>query len=314
MARAKANRKRTREEFDGVANDLMTWTCAAMGAVFLYVCAQKEGMVMEFAKYVAGCLVVVWICGFIARPIARARGLNRTNANKTHEQIWQTVAHVSMTWLNWGCWAAFVGNEAAMFTPAPIALDATIETVYVVQTAVWLVTAARHRFVAERAKDYYLMYAHHAVTLLLVVGSYVNGDKRIGALVLLLHDSSDILVDCLRLGHDLGLDADAGIYFAEVSFVGNLFTWAYVRLYRFPVGILASIVAQPSAFLNATGHQVLNGLLCVLYCMHCYWYYLFGRILYKLLAGVKSHEAGRDYEGDSESEDEGGDDKKTKSS
>jgi len=50
----------------------------------------------------------------------------------------------------------------------------------------------------------------------------------------------------------------------------------------------------------------------VLFCMHCYWYYLFMRILYKLLAGVKSHEAGRDYEGDSESEDEGDDDSATK--
>ena len=38
--------------------------------------------------------------------------------------------------------------------------------------------------------------------------------------------------------------------------------------------------------------------------MQWYWYYLFGRILYKLLTGVKSHEAGRDYEGESMSEDE----------
>ena len=42
------------------------------------------------------------------------------------------------------------------------------------------------------------MYAHHVVTLLLVVGSYANGDKRIGALVLLLHDSSDILARSAR--------------------------------------------------------------------------------------------------------------------
>ena len=40
----------------------------------------------------------------------------------------------------------------------------------------------------------------------------------------------------------------------------------------------------------------------------CLRYFLFGRILYKLAIGKSSHEAGRDYEGDSESEDEGADD------
>ena len=35
-----------------------------------------------------------------------------------------------------------------------------------------------------------------------------------------------------------------------------------------------------------------------------HWYYLFSRILYKLLTGVKSHETERDYEGDLMTEDE----------
>jgi len=252
--------KLSRESFDGAANDAMTFVCGAMGAAWLYLCVQN-GLLQQFGAYTLGVMVVVWAVGFVARPLARARGLNRTNANKTHEQLWQTVAHVSMTWLNRGCWAAFVGREARMFTTTPIAMDATIETVYVVQMAVWLVTAARHRYVAERAKDYYLMYAHHAVTLLLVVGSYANGDKRIGALVLLLHDSSDILVDMLRLGHDLGMDGASGFFFAEISFVANLFTWAYVRLYRFPVGIRASVEAAPGTYMSSFGHQALNSLL-----------------------------------------------------
>ena len=44
------------------------------------------------------------------------------------------------------------------------------------------------------------------------------------------------------------------------------------------------------------------------FCFLCLRYFLFGRILYKLAIGKSSHEAGRDYEGDSESEDEGADD------
>ncbi len=82
--------KLARSSFDGAANDAMTFVCGAMGAAWLYLCAQN-GLLQQFAAYTVGCFAVIWGCGFVARPLARARGLNRTNANKTHEQLWQTA-------------------------------------------------------------------------------------------------------------------------------------------------------------------------------------------------------------------------------
>ena len=42
------------------------------------------------------------------------------------------------------------------------------------------------------------MYLHHLVTIALVGLSYTWGYVRIGACVLLLHDSSDIVIDLLK--------------------------------------------------------------------------------------------------------------------
>ena len=289
-----------RKSYNDIIIDLMTLTCVCTTAYFLYLCSYNVGMLVQFVYYIFCFNILIWLCGLVSSPLTQLRGTNKTNASKTHEQIWQTVVHISMTWLNWDCWAQFIGNESAMFTDEPISLDANIETLYIAQIAVWVVTAARHRFVIKRRKDYNLMFAHHVITLILVVGSYAIDVKRLGALILLLHDSSDIIVDVLRLSHDLELDAESGIYIAEISFVVNLITWAYMRLYRFPI----IIHAIPHKVTNVVAGKMMLCLLYILYFMHWYWYYLFGRILYKLLTGVKSHEAGRDYEGDSMSEDE----------
>ena len=293
-----------RKSYNDIVIDLMTLTCVCTTAYFLYLCSYNVGMLVQFVYYIFCFNILIWLCGLVSRPLTQLLGTNKTNASKTHEQIWQTVVHISMTWLNWGCWTEFIGNESTMFTDEPISLDANIETVFIAQIAVWIITAARHRFVIKRGKDYNLMFAHHVITLILVVGSYAIDAKRSGALALLLHDSSDIIVDVLRLSHDLELDAESGIYLAEISFVVNLITWAYMRLYRYPIGIHEFYDAIPHKCTSVIVCKMLLCLLYILYFMHWYWYYLFGRILYKLLTGVKSHEAGRDYEGDSMSEDE----------
>ena len=57
---------------------------------------------------------------------------------------------------------------------------------------------------------------------------------RVGATVLFLHDISDIVVDILRISHDLSIEVKSGWYLAEISFFTNLLTWAYFRLYQFP--------------------------------------------------------------------------------
>merc|ERR1712086_155765 len=195
-----------------------------------------------------------------------------------------------------GAWG-YLADTNAMWTEPMGKSDDTVTRVYILQTAVWFGTAFRHRFASHRAKDYILMYVHHVITLFLIVGSWHLGidgvwhigARRIGAIVLFLHDSSDIVIDILRLSHSLGLDDKSGTFIAEGSFVTNLFTWAYLRLYIYPTKVLNSAWFESPA---SNLRNIINVGLTALFCMHIYWYYLFGRILKKLLSKDSSKDAG----------------------
>jgi hypothetical protein len=78
------------------------------------------------------------------------------------------------------------------------AVDPILRSFYLCQLGIWFYTALSCRYVDARHKDYFIMFGHHVVTIALVGGSYWMGCLRVGLLVLLLHDSSDIVADLLK--------------------------------------------------------------------------------------------------------------------
>jgi ceramide synthetase len=82
------------------------------------------------------------------------------------------------------------------------------------------------------------MYIHHVATITLVVGSHFLSQQRIGLLVLMVHDISDIFVDVLKLTNYLGYEGPRFLFAVEISFIANLFTFGFVRLYIFPVYVI----------------------------------------------------------------------------
>ena len=157
------------------------------------------------------------------------------------------------------------------------------------------------------------------------------GYLRYGLLILFVHDFSDIFADLLKVFNYLKLEGDKGLYLTETLFIANLVGWAFFRLWFFPRFIANGVVKSYRVWSLAVfdgetsllGNEFLNhhlmigespttslsyvllgiGLLLVLACMHLFWFYLFLRILRKLVRGVDSHEIGREeYEGDSDLE------------
>ena len=123
--------------------------------------------------------------------------------------------------------------------------------------------------------------------------------------MLLLHDSSDVVGDLVKMANYMGLDEKSGLYLTEVLFVLNLGTWAWLRLWEFPRrAVYSAVVEFPQGDQGAApAGRVCGVLLCVLFCMHVWWYYLFLRIAYRLLSAENAHDAGREeYEGSSDSE------------
>lgn len=293
----------------------------AAAAVLFLACLKlfiEDGVVYEFLGYILvssiGLRGVKYMFRFVGQSIGQPANLEKPrNLRKFVDQSGQFTVHVVMTVLevivlsqqDWVWWT----DTATCWTPnfKPPAL---LQSLYLAQTASWFSTAYSHRFVEAHHKDYFVMYAHHVTTIALCYGSYYTGTTRVGLLVLLVHDGSDIPADILKMVNYMGLDEKSGLYLTEISFVTTLFSWAYYRLYLFPFHVLASALhteSMPICEDTGNGMQcnIMRGLLCVLQCMHIWWFYLFLRIAYKLSNNSNAHDAGREeYEGTSASENE----------
>jgi hypothetical protein len=183
--------------------------------------------------------------------------------------------------------------------------------------AIWIYTCFIHRFTMERIKDYFMMYFHHLLTIGLLgaltlprvpvvcfplrftsgdvpiryvcaAGSYYVNYLKIGLLVLLIHDASDIGVDTLKIVNYTKLRDRKGWFGAEVcgraafscccccvcctvvmvtwrahmddgvcacayqtAFTVNLISWFYFRVYVYPMHVIYSAFACSFGIVSA---------------------------------------------------------------
>ena len=239
------------------------------------------------AALVAACLLIFPLINLVKMTSARfGRAFSRTalahvgdplskrkTMHKFQDQMWQLFIHGSMTAFELyilfvedrGAWtkeerAGVLNNEfVSLWTPHPYSQpnNTSLHLFYLVQLAIWIDTCFSHRFIEERHKDYVMMYVHHLVTILLVLGSYANNYLRVGAVILFLHDSSDVFLDLLKIFNYLKLEGRRGCFIIEFAFLANLLVWAYTRLYIFPVRIVWTGVWRGSR--EVVMHQLLSG-------------------------------------------------------
>lgn len=150
-----------------------------------------------------------------------------------------------------------------------------------------------------RRQDFRQMVLHHVVTLALVAGSMASADTlRVGAVVALLHDATDVLVELTKLSHYLDLHGRARGWIAEACFTANLVSWVATRTVGFSLNLV------PAYTLHVYQHRhekppvawALAGGLWVLACLHALWLAMFIRIVGKLTGGVSGKSVGKEYE------------------
>ena len=128
-----------------------------------------------------------------------------------------------------------------------------------------------------------------------------------GATVMFIHDCTDITVDLLKAFNYLKWEqGTVGVPGTEIMYVLNLIMWLVGRLYVFPVLVIYPILTLPLlqdiyTTIRWPFIPSLKLLLCVLFVLHVYWFYLFVKVGYRLITAVSAHEAGDEvYEGDSD--------------
>lgn len=132
----------------------------------------------------------------------------------------------------------------SFFVPDPRGRKSSREMVfiYAFQLAIWTYSGIRHRFFEVRRNDYFMMFVHHIVTMILELMSFGYDYTAYGLLIMLIHESSDIFVEIVKIFNHLHSYHKEGYYLAEGSFITNLFVWFIVRLVIFPRSVFIIIL------------------------------------------------------------------------
>jgi hypothetical protein len=121
----------------------------------------------------------------------------------------------------------------------------------------------------NKRKDFWQMFIHHVLTLVLISLSWICNLHRIGSLVLIVHDFADIFLEAAKFFKYASLQKACDIVF-------GIFTvsWLVTRLGLFPRIIYSSTVEAPQILPMYPVYYIFNSLLIMLLVLHLIWTYM----------------------------------------
>lgn len=140
----------------------------------------------------------------------------------------------------------------------------------------WSLTASQ--FYDVKRKDFWQMFAHHMITILLMALSWVCNLHRVGSLVLLVHDCADIFLESAKLTKYAQYQKVCDTIFAIFTVV-----WIVTRLILYPRIIYSSSVEAPQILPMFPAYYIFNTLLILLLVLHVCWTYLIVQIAVKAI-------------------------------
>ncbi|XP_070991182.1 ceramide synthase 2-like [Oncorhynchus clarkii lewisi] len=159
-----------------------------------------------------------------------------------------------------------------------------------------------------KRKDFKEQMVHHMATIFLISFSWCVNYIRAGTLIMLLHDSSDYLLESAKIFIYAGWRNTSNYVFFLFAAV-----FIFTRLYIFPFYIIYSTYIYPMTMYSPFfGYYFLNFLMMVLQCLHIFWAILILRMAVRFLSSDEKVEDERSdkEETDESGEEEGGVEKK----
>uniref|UniRef100_A0A1A8MHH5 Ceramide synthase 4a n=1 Tax=Nothobranchius pienaari TaxID=704102 RepID=A0A1A8MHH5_9TELE len=146
-----------------------------------------------------------------------------------------------------------------------------------------------------KRKDFKEQVIHHIATLFLISFSYCANYVRVGTLVMLVHDSSDFILESAKMLHYAVWTKTCDSLFIVFAVV-----FLVTRLVVFPSRIIhTTMVVSMDFFQPFFGYYFFNALLLVLQALHVFWAYLIVRMAFKFAFMGKVE---KDERSDAESE------------
>ncbi|XP_018619374.1 ceramide synthase 2 isoform X3 [Scleropages formosus] len=149
-----------------------------------------------------------------------------------------------------------------------------------------------------KRKDFKEQIIHHLATLTLLAFSWCVNYIRIGSLVMITHDASDVLLESAKLFNYAKWETTCNSIFVVFAIV-----FMVTRLIIFPFWLIHCTWVYPVEMYPAFfGYYFFNAMLVVLLLLHIFWAYLILRMVRKFLFGNLTG----DERSDEEEEDEEG--------
>jgi sphingoid base N-palmitoyltransferase len=136
----------------------------------------------------------------------------------------------------------------------------------------WSLTFSQ--FVDNKRKDFWQMFIHHVLTLVLISTSWMCNLHRVGSLVLLVHDCADILLEAAKFLKYANLQKACDIVFGVFTI-----TWIVTRLVLYPRIIYSTSVEAPTILPMYPVYYIFNSLLIALLVLHLIWTYMILQIV-----------------------------------
>eukprot|EP00884_Botryococcus_braunii_P017445 jgi/Botrbrau1/4384/Bobra.105_2s0030.1 len=143
----------------------------------------------------------------------------------------------------------------------------------------------------ERRSDFPVMLTHHFVTLTLISLSALWRYIRVGSMVMVLHDPSDVFLEVAKLLNYIGAETPSIICFA-----GLIVSWLVLRLILLPFWVIRSTgwgVIRELGQIPPWGY-LFNVLLSSLVVMHLYWFTLILKVAIQQLRSGKAEDIRED--------------------
>ncbi|XP_077985242.1 ceramide synthase 6-like [Glandiceps talaboti] len=160
------------------------------------------------------------------------------------------------------------------------------------------------QFFDVKRKDFLEMFVHHVVSTMLIIFSWTVNFLRIGAIVLVIHDCSDVFLEAAKMANyakSQKLCDSLFMLFAVLFFI--------TRLIIYPCHVLKSVAFEIRVIMAPTTPSPLSismftSLLLILQLLHVFWFYTIVRMIFKALGSGKVERDGRSDEEQSISEED----------
>ncbi|CAD5218769.1 unnamed protein product [Bursaphelenchus okinawaensis] len=191
-------------------------------------------------------------------------------------------------------------------------VDTIIYWYYMIECSFYISLLAASPFDAQRS-DAWQMFVHHLITIGLIVFSWTVNFVRVGTLVLISHDVSDIFLEACKLVRY----TKKYLELSNALFIVFFISWIISRLIYFPVFVVYTGVAEGPALIqpdypvwNFTvkpyAPRVILMLLIGLMLLHIFWTVLIFRIVVKALKEGEASDIRSDSEESDDEDDSNG--------